>query len=116
MTDEPMKVEKRGFVMHFPEIHTDIYGSMFPRKGRTVEVPLTDEDRAEHARAVELLDELYANKWIYDGHEGPELMDLKPDTEFIPEETEDEWRARWEAAGEPRKSFFDVLFERGIDG
>lgn len=93
--------------------------SHFPMKGHTEEVPLTDEDRAAHARAVAAHEEVMSNDWIelsgyeYDFYVRP----LKPHTIFVPEETADEYMARWVAAGRPmRNPITDALDRALIEG
>lgn len=80
--------------------------SHFPMKGHTEVVPLTDEDRAAHARAVAAYEEVMTNEWIelsgweYDFYVRP----FEPRTIFVPEETAYEHMARWVAAGRPMRN------------
>lgn len=83
----------------------------FPRKGRVVEIPLTDEDRAAHARAVAAFAELESNPWVMHGYEPDDLRPLKPRTEFIPAETKEEWLARWVEAGRPVRALWEPALQ-----
>lgn len=83
----------------------------FPRKGRVVEVPLTDEDRSAHARAEAAFTELESNPWVMHGYEPDELMELRPRNKFVPEETEEEWLTRWVEAGRPVRNLLGELAE-----
>lgn len=95
MTD--MRVEKRGFVMRIPEDYFAQEAGFF-QKGHTEEIPLTDDDIRAHARAKAAIEELESNPWIGLGRdEDPWLTPLKPRKQFIPEETHEEYMARWRA-------------------
>lgn len=91
----------------------------FPRKGHVVEVPLTDEDRAAHARAEAAFAELESNPWVMPGYEPDDLRPLEPRTKFVPEETEEEWLERWVEAGRPVRDLMaelgDTLIRRAQD-
>lgn len=75
-------------------------GEGFQQRGRVEVVPLTDEDRAAHKRAVEAMAELERNPWAFNGYDGYEIEPLETRTRFIPEETTEEWLARWRASKE----------------
>jgi hypothetical protein len=105
MTGE-VRIEKRGYPMPLSQELAESLNlgmSGFPRKGHYVEIPLTDEDRELHARAVALYEELQSNPWIRQGGYDSELevLPLEPEHRFIPEETHEEHMARWTAAGRP---------------
>lgn len=74
--------------------------SGFEQKGHVDTIPLTDEDRAAHARAVAAVEELDRNPWI-SGEGDIQVQPLKPRTVFVPEETDEEHLERWRAAGRP---------------
>lgn len=95
-------IEKRGFKFDMGEDFF-LVNSGFPMKGHTVEIPLTEEDREAHARAKAAIDEVNSNDWVaLDGYDYElYLRTLEPRTEFVPEETLEEWKARWIAAGRP---------------
>lgn len=82
--------------------------SWFPRKGHLEETPLTDEDRAEHARAVAAYEEVMSNPWItLTGYDYEfEVDPLEPRKQFVSEETREEHMARWIAAGRPMSNPF----------
>lgn len=70
----------------------------FKQRGRYETVPLTDEDIAAHARAVNAISELESNRWASRGYDGWDIEPLEPQMAFIPEETTEEWLARWRAS------------------
>lgn len=86
----------------------------FARKGRTVEIPLTDEDRAAHARAVSAFSELESNPWVMRGYEPDELAELRPRKTFVPEESEEEWVQRWVEAGRPVRDLMGEIAESSL--
>lgn len=114
---EYSKIEKRGYTFKVSEFETLIWMANYPKKGRMEKIPLTDEDRAAHARAKAALEELEGNPWVYHGYEPDELKPLEEQTRFIPEETDDEWLARWKADGMPvnPSPFANILPGRAND-
>lgn len=90
-----------------------LMSSGFPRKGHTEVIPLTDEDRAEHARAVLAYEECMSNPWINLGGYDYEfdVRPLEPRTTFVAEETDEEHMARWVAAGRPIRNVLREMFE-----
>lgn len=114
---EPTKIEKRGFRVPVDLSETlALMHSGFPQKGHWEEVPLTDEDRAAHARAVAAVKEVESNRWVrlvgYYDYE-LDVRPLQPERRFVPEETSDEHMARWVAAGRPVRDFLgDALRAR----
>lgn len=107
-----INIEKRGFRIDIPEEFA-LYNSGFEQKGHWEEIPLTDEDRASHARAVAAYEEVNSNPWIsLSGYEYDFAVEpLEPKRTFVPEETEVEWMARWVAAGRPN-TFQDAMRAR----
>lgn len=104
------EIRKKGATFHISWERLGTYGPQwanFPRKGHVVEIPLTDEDRAAHARAKAAFEELESNPWVMHGYEPHELRELEPRTKFVPEETEEEWLERWVEAGRPVQGPFD---------
>lgn len=91
-----MSVRKYGHVMRFSEeIVADHDG--FHQRGHIEYEPLTEEDRAAHKRAQEALAELESNPWVFRDYEDYKIEPLEPRGKFVPEETTEEWLARWRA-------------------
>lgn len=70
----------------------------FQQRGRIETVPLTEEDAAAHQRAVQALAELESNPWASRDYDGWQIEPLEPQARFFPEETTEEWLARWRAS------------------
>lgn len=106
-------IKKIGYTMPISELSL-LLASGFPQRGYWETVPLTDEDRAAHARAVAARDEIESNPWVelsgyeYDFHVRP----LEPKRRFIATETSEEWLERWTAAGKPVTFANDALRTR----
>lgn len=98
----PFSPHKNSIAMHISD-DMALHMSWFPKKGHTEEIPLTDEDRAAHARAAAAYEEVMSNPWIdLSGYDYEfNVIPLKPMTTFVAEETDAEHMARWVAAGRP---------------
>lgn len=109
------EITKRGFTMRVSE-EMMLATSGFPQKGHWEEVPLTDEDRAAHARAVAAYEEVMSNPWIeLSGYEYDfEVRPLEPRRVFVAEESDEEHMARWVAAGRPVRNPLQEAVERGL--
>lgn len=109
-----MKIEKQGYTFKVSEFETLVWMANYPKRGYTETIPLTDEDYAAHERAKAALAELDTNPWVYGGYEPHELMPLEEKRRFIPEETDDEWLARWKQDGMPMNPspFANILASR----
>lgn len=103
-----MKIEKRGITIQLSEALM-LATSGFPQKGHWEETPLTEEDRAAHARAVAAVNEVESNRWVrLEGYDYElDVRPLQPERRFVPEETGDEHMARWVAAGRPVRNLFE---------
>lgn len=110
MTKDEPAVTKRAYTTFISEEFLAAV-SGFPQKGTFEEIPLTPEDHAAHARAKAALEEIDTNPWVFHDYEGPVLRELRPETRFHPEETVDEWIARWRAAGSPTVSVSTALMQ-----
>lgn len=93
-----------------------LMASWFPMKGHSEEIPLTEEDRAAHARAVLAYEECMSNPWInLSGYDYEfEVMPLEPRKRFIPEEIDAEHMARWMAAGRPMRNPVNDMLNAAI--
>lgn len=92
-----MKLHKNAVTMRLSEeMIATIEG--FEHRGRYETIPLTDEDRAAHKRAKDALAELDSNPWVSRDYDGYMLEPLRERLDFIPEETTEEWIARWRAS------------------
>jgi hypothetical protein len=105
---EPFKIKKYGMNLTVSDEFL-LYSSGFEQKGHWVEIPLTDQDRAAHARAEAAVAEIENNPWIQFGYDSDFSVEpLKPKVEFVPEETKEEWMTRWKEAGHPTGRMFDL--------
>lgn len=93
-----------------------LHQSWFPQKGHIETIPLTDEDREAHTRAVAAYEEVMSNPWIeLGGYDYEfEVRPLEPRTRFVAEETDEEHMARWIAAGRPMRNPIREALNRGI--
>lgn len=103
-----MEIKKRGFSASFVEVDEDkfiartLHAMLMggpTRKCREIPVSLTDEDRALHAEAHDLMARLEANPWTEYGPDGDIFVIDLPETEWVPDETDEEFEARlveWE--------------------
>lgn len=107
-----MDLHKNEFTFRVSE-DMMLMSSGFPRKGHIEEIPLTDEDRAAHARAVLAYEEVMSNPWInLSGYDYEfDVRPLEPGTTFVAEETDEEHMARWVAAGRPMRDVLREIFE-----
>ncbi|MDQ0726828.1 hypothetical protein [Microbacterium sp. W4I20] len=98
-------LNRNGFTFRVSE-EMMLMNSWFPRKGHVEEIPLTDEDRDAHARAVLAHEECISNPWInLSGYDYEfDVLPLDPRKEFVAEETSEEHMARWIAAGRPMRN------------
>lgn len=102
--------------MHISE-EMALDNSWFPKKGHLEEIPLTDEDRATHARAVLAYEEVMSNPWVrVDGYEFDFAVEpLEPRQTFVAEETDAEHMARWVAAGRPMHNPIQDMMRANLD-
>lgn len=94
-----MKLIKRGYTMNISEEILFAFNAKYPaRKVAYIEeLPITDEQRAQHARAVAAVEELGENPYTEWGHEPHGVMPLQPNTVTHYAETHQEWLDRCRA-------------------
>lgn len=109
-------LDKNGFAFYISE-QMMLHNSWFPKKGHVEEIPLTDEDRAEHARAVLAYEECMSNSWINIGGYDYEfeVLPLVPRSKFIPEESDEEHMARWVQPGRPVSNPIQEMVSKSIE-
>jgi len=96
------KVRKVATVMQVSDTYM-AHTSGFERKGHYEPVEPTDEEVKAHARAAEAIRELNENPYIQiSGYDYD--IELRPleTRRWVPDETDEEFTARWVAAGRPR--------------
>lgn len=109
-----MEIKKMGARYYIsPEMFNDIQIgreqwqarlSGFKRRGHTEPRILTDEQRAQLAEAHRLLEEFedaaHKNPYLGYGADGDWYVDEPSETVFVPDETTEEWLARWRESGQ----------------
>lgn len=92
-----LEIQKRGFTQSWSEEFMAAHEG-FERKGHYIEKPITDAQRLQHYCARVAVTEVEENPYIEITDDGEViLLDLEPEREFVPEETPEEWLARWRA-------------------
>lgn len=80
----------------------------FSRLGHYEPVEVTDEQKAAHARALELVEEVEDNPYVHlDGYDADLRVDDLVTERWVPDETDEEWLRRfreWRAANPDAQS------------
>lgn len=106
---------RNGFTFRISE-EMMLHNSWFPKKGHIEEIPLTEGDRAAHARATLAHEECMSNPWInLSGYDYEfDVIPLEPRKTFVAEETDEEHMARWITAGRPACNPLSEMVEKSI--
>lgn len=94
-----MDIVKRGMNVSLSEEMLYTVDPRFPARSveRVEEIPITEEQRASHARAVAAIEELNVNEWIAWGSDSDVVRPLEPKRITHYAETHEKWLERCRA-------------------